>query len=38
MIGERDGYYMLGFGIEEGYIRKEDIKEVNQKWIRIGEK
>lgn len=41
VIGERDGYYMLGgnsISTAAGYyISKEDIKELNQKKVRIGE-
>ncbi len=40
VIGERNGYYMLGgndISIKAGaYIPKEDIKELNQKKVRIG--
>lgn len=37
VIGEQDGYYILGGIAAGGYIRKEDIKELNHKWIPIGE-
>ena len=37
VIGEQDGYYILGGIAAGGYIRKEDIKELNQKWVPIGE-